>query len=697
MKNQTRIFLCHLLLSAVCLVSTGIAEGQAPTKPPISSGRAELNQALNTEAASFTAARRVELNRITTFAAARKRQILVRKTILRLIGGLPERTPLHAEVLGNTDFSGFHIEKVIFESQPGFYVTALLYLPSAGRKGQKYPAILMAPGHGAHGKASDFPIASAFAQNGFVVLSYDPIGQGERLQYPDPEKPGTSLAIRPTGEHGEAGLQPTLIGDAIARYFVWDAMRAVDYLATRPEVNSKRIGALGCSGGGAMTAMTAALDPRIAAVAVACYNTSFDALLSSIGPQDAEQSIAGFIAAGLDFPDWIELVAPRPYAAAATYSDMFPFEGARATMQEARRFYNLFDRAAGGVLNESLGAAPGAIPGGVALNVDTANKVTPSSPLQFITGPGGHGALAPVLPEILRFFKRNLEVVSDPSMVAPSPTTIGEGDLLVTKSGQVATSYPNAKTVFSLNQERAMKINKCRALRGVELAAAVRSATAARLYPGQSVFDRILLQSQDGSITIPIEDGEVLRGTIAVPAIPGSHPAVLLLVPDSMDDDSVSSKRYRAEVKQLTGAGNVVLALTPRPSFPGLEETKAPSLGTFYLLSLRAELVGRTLLGIRIDDAIRAVDYLAKRPDVDPSRIEGIGDGHMGLVLLHAALLDPRLRHVSVSGGLSSYQKLLDTPFPSDAPEDIVPGVLRSYDIPDIVTTLDSRVSWASQ
>ena len=130
-------------------------------------------------------------------------------------------------------------------------------------------------------------------------------------------------------------------------------MHAIDYLITRPEVDPARIGAMGCSGGGTITALTTALDFRVATAGVACYTTSFDTLLPSIGPQDGEQSIPGFIAGGppskdaspLDFPDWIELAAPRPYAVIATYSDMFPFAGARTTVIEARRFYALFDPA----------------------------------------------------------------------------------------------------------------------------------------------------------------------------------------------------------------------------------------------------------------------------------------------------------------------------------------------------------------
>src|SRR6202042_690675 len=154
-------------------------------------------------------------------------------------------------------------------SQPGFHVTALLYLPASTPAGTKLPAILMAPGHGATGQAGDFAFASAFAPNGFVVLSYDPIGQGERLQYPDPTHPGESLASRPTGEHGEAGLQPVLIGEAITKYFLWDAIRGIDYLLPRPEVDRARIGPFGCSGGGTTTALVTALDPRVAVAGVA--------------------------------------------------------------------------------------------------------------------------------------------------------------------------------------------------------------------------------------------------------------------------------------------------------------------------------------------------------------------------------------------------------------------------------------------
>jgi hypothetical protein len=251
------------LLSAILHATLAMAAGQwlhaqAPaTRPdplsPANIGRTEVVSALNHLAAQDLQERQAAVAAISTKAQAEARQAEVRKRLLALLGGLPERSPLNARTLGVTQDDGFRIEKVLFESQSGFPVTALLYLPDHQPAGVKLPALLIAPGHGPQGKATDYLTAATFARNRFIVLSYDPIGQGERLQYPNPAKPGTSLALRPTGEHGEAGLQPTLIGDALARYFAWDAVRAVDYLVARPEVDASRIGAFGCSGGGAMT------------------------------------------------------------------------------------------------------------------------------------------------------------------------------------------------------------------------------------------------------------------------------------------------------------------------------------------------------------------------------------------------------------------------------------------------------------
>jgi hypothetical protein len=686
---------------------------QARTTNPANQGRLELDQYLDGIAAQFEANRAARVAAIQTRAQAQARQVKVRAQILSLIGALPVRTPLNARVVGETQADGFRIRKLIFESQPNFYVTALLYVPdgqAAGNTppslGSKRAAILMTPGHGATGKAGDAPMAAIFARNGFIVLSYDPIGQGERLQYPDPAKPGESFAVRPTGEHGEASLQPMLIGETFAKYEIWDAMRGVDYLASLPDVDPRRIGAFGCSGGGTVTALTSALDTRIAAIGTACYITSFDTLLPTLGPQDAEQSTPRFISSGLGFPDWIELAAPRPYAVISTYSDMFPFAGARSTVIEARRFYSLFDPASAGVPAGNTPPSVPPTPSQPALNTDTTNHVSPQARLQWITGPGHHGALMPIIGNIVSFFMRNLEPGADadhpniPAGTSPRDAMallagVPKDAFQVTPTGQVATSFPGCATVFSLNQKRAAQVVPAHrpAIALDNLRSLIRDETGADAEPGASSFDADLLAATSGPFALPSTGGLHLEGDLAIPSTPGRHAAALLVVSTSIYGTSAIAQANHARFEALAAQGNVVLALTPRPSPAGTDDMKAPLLGPFYLLSLRADLVGRTLVGLRADDVIRAMDYLADRADVDPARISAEAGGHMGLVLLHAGVLDRRIGHIAVDHVLTSYRSLLDAPVPTGAPEDVIPGVLLHYDIPDLARALGTRLT----
>jgi cephalosporin-C deacetylase-like acetyl esterase len=732
---------------------------RADPNSPAQAGRNALYKYLDDIAAKDEAAREAAIAKIATRDQAVLRQQEVRTKIQELLGGGFVRTPLNAQVLGSTQMDGFRIEKVVYESQPKFYVTALMYVPegvktTAGPStpvgagaptsaqddsslGRKYPAVVMAPGHAASGKAGDYAMAATFARNGFVVLSYDPIGQGERLQYPDPATlskglAAGSLATRPTGEHGEAGLQPTLIGDTVARYFLWDGMRAVDYLISRPEVDAERIGAFGCSGGGAMTALLGAMDKRVKATATACYLTTMDTLLPSIGAQDAEQSIPGFIASGFDFADWVEQAAPRAYAMVGTVSDMFPWKGFLQTATEARRFYSLFDASAAGVSatdnrrflrqaqdrlfdsgrgatsaqdDRSVGGGAKAdsgdggqrsavsdqlpTPTGPTLNPDTANAVPASSPFQVIAGIGGHGNLRPITSQIVGFFLVHLAGRSADTFVAPpaaaaaaSPFAapdVPAGALQVTATGQVASSYPGSETVFSLNLKRAAgKIPQFVAPQTLlQVQTDVREVTKADAVPG----------GPPSGFKFPFPD------YAAHPGPRDRIPAVLLVRGDESSSPENPIDPIDDDMKALAAAGNFVLSFVPTPSSSGGEETKSPILGPFYLTELREELVGKTLLGMRVDDVIHAVDYLAARRDIDASNITVVVSGHMGLVALHAAVLDKRIKHVTVDHVLESYASLLRAPMPLDAPQDILPSVLLKYDIPDLVRVLGPRVT----
>src|SRR5262249_2090646 len=191
-----------------------------------------------------------------------RRQVYLRERIIQAVGGFPERTPLTARVVGTLDRDGYKIEKVIFESQPKFFVTANLYLPKTGSP--PYPGILFPLGHESGSKAHHAwqRLLVTFAKNGFVVLTYDPIGQGERVQNWDADfkewKTGAS-----TTEHTVIGIQCLLTGENLARYTIWNGMRPLDYLLSRKEVDASRIGCTGNSGGGTHTAYLSALDDRI--------------------------------------------------------------------------------------------------------------------------------------------------------------------------------------------------------------------------------------------------------------------------------------------------------------------------------------------------------------------------------------------------------------------------------------------------
>jgi cephalosporin-C deacetylase-like acetyl esterase len=502
--------------------------------------QAQLDASLNRAAENYLNERVSAVQGLQTPVDAQARSKEFREFVMESIGGLPkEHTPLNARLVGTSHEDGFDVQRIIYDSLPGFHVTVNLYLPASSPA--PFPAVLYTPGHSPAGKVEAWNLAANMARNGIAVLAYDPVGEGERLQYFDP---GTrkSRAGQPTGEHSEASVQISLTGDQIARYFLWDAMRGLDYLASRQDIDAKRIGAFGCSGGGTVTAYLAALDPRVKAAGVACYITSYSALLNTLGPQEAEQSIPGFIARGFDFPDWIEAAAPIPYAVISTTEDMFPFEGARKSVEEAKRVYEMY------------GAA---------------------DRLQWITGPGRHGNLRPIQSEIIRFFLRRLkETNEEPNLAQLGPPPAGK--LECTTTGQVVASFPG-ETLFSLNRAALRsRPSKRRTIQNPsdligfrdQVAREVRSMTAADVQPGANTLQVSLVGStqRNGYVLETVKfagvTGEELMGALAHPAQPGKAPAVLLL--DERPADEVA--REGGEFDRLATLGNIVFAPTLPPA-----------------------------------------------------------------------------------------------------------------------------------
>lgn len=273
-----------------------------------------------------------------------KLQQELREKLLEMIGGLPtEKTDLHPEITGKIQMDGYSIEKLIYQSLPGVYVTALVYSPDD--HSQKHPAVLVPAGHATNGKIHYQGLSQRLVKRGYVVIAWDPIGQGERSQFWD-AKAGKSRYNLVCAEHAVLGNLAYLAGANLARWEVWDGMRAVDYLLTRPDVDAERISITGTSGGGTQTALIAALDPRIKVAIPSCYITSLPMRMANrifADPDsDPEQDLYGTISGGVDHVGLLMLIYPRPVMVASAILDFFPIEGARKTFREAQGLYSKF-------------------------------------------------------------------------------------------------------------------------------------------------------------------------------------------------------------------------------------------------------------------------------------------------------------------------------------------------------------------
>jgi cephalosporin-C deacetylase-like acetyl esterase len=642
-----------LSLAILCAASLAAADDLVVFHEAGQSPRAQLDAYLNAIGRQQLDRRKAEIAAIRSQAEAARRRQLVRQKVLALIGGLPNyHGPLNTRPAGTLNHEDYRIEKVIYESLPRFYVTANVYVPQHGAP--PFPAVLLPLGHWEGGKEGDRQIAVGLARKGFVVLEYDPIGQGERKQYWDPEIEASRVGGS-TDEHSHANGQTLLIGDSVARYRIFDGIRSLDYLLSRKDVDPERIGCTGCSGGGTLTAYISALDDRVKVAATACYINSWEDILPALGPQDGEQSFPRFLAEGLDIADYIETFAPKPYLIASTREDFFPLAGAQRAVDEARRFYT-----------DAYGA---------------------QDRISWFVGPGEHG-VPPVSREaIFSWFIKWLRNGEGDPHDAPVKLDSPQ-DILCTPTGQVADSL-GGENVYTLNKARAAEVLTGRASVS---AADIRAAAAIGIQPGGAAPSLRVHNTyarpgyKIDVVSYESEPGIQIPGLILTPDGAARRPAAL--VADARPKQTLAAPG--GDLEDLVKAGYLVFAIQPR----GIAETPQPGRNSIlgdYTASARAYVVGKTLVGMRAEDIVRAVDYLCSRPDVDPASILAEGQGILGVPLLHAAVLDRRIGRVVLQDTLASYRLAVDRPVTRGLYDVLIPGVLLKYDLPDLVSALKPR------
>jgi dienelactone hydrolase len=279
------------------------------------------------------------LEGLKTKADAERYVESVRQKIRESFGPEPERTPLNPRVTGVVERDDYRIENVIFDSRPGFPVTANLYLP----KGRPFPVpgVVGSCGHSDNGKAAEpyQAFAQGLARLGYACLIFDPIGQGERMQYVREDL--TPRVGTGTREHHYAGNQQYLVGEFFGMWRAWDGIRALDYLLTRSEVDPQHVGITGNSGGGTMTTWLCGLERRWTMAAPSCFVTTLLRNLENELSADTEQLPPKVWTLGLDHSDFLAAMAPRPVMVLAKERDYFDVRGTEEAYRRLRKLYEL--------------------------------------------------------------------------------------------------------------------------------------------------------------------------------------------------------------------------------------------------------------------------------------------------------------------------------------------------------------------
>ncbi len=563
---------------------------------------------------------------------------------------LPERTPLNARVTGRAEREAYTIENLIFESRPRFYVTANLYLPK-GVPGP-VPGVVVVPGH-AMDDGKNYGLYQAaqlgLVHLGFAVLAYDPIGQGER------KLPGFGHNL---------GYGSLLVGHTNEGMITWDTLRAVDYLAGRPEVDPGRIGLTGNSGGGENTFYAMPLDERVRAGASFSFVCSYHEWLRLGGNHCICNHLPGIVRE-MEEAEIVALCLPRAFLAGNGSRDpIFPIAGTRETMRQAAALY----------------AACGA-----------------GDRIAAVEVPEGHGWHKPLREAAYGWFARWLQGRGDGSPIpepeAVRPESPKSPDLLCVKPGQRLPE--DAETVVTLNRARAAGLiarypsvpGDPAAWQG--LAAAWRERLWERLggrppaaEPEASVVEEFAWEgARVQALALTVEDGLQVAALHLRPEGGASPLPVVLYV----DDAGKAAVRSSPVVRRLLAAGAAVFALDPRGSGEtAVHENHLASDGV---------CLGRPLLAQRAWDVLQSVRFLRSPRGGGAADVRLYGRGSSGLLALLAAALGCPTEGVVTEGALASFRFALEDSQPQPLWV-FAPGILETADIPQMAAVAAPVPLW---
>ncbi|MCX5768916.1 MAG: prolyl oligopeptidase family serine peptidase [Candidatus Hydrogenedentes bacterium] len=571
------------------------------------------------------------------------------------LGGFWEKGPLNAQVVGTGERDGFRYEKVIYESMPGLLITGIVFLPlEAG----PYPGVIVPCGHDDGGKACEAyqRLCILLARNGIAALIYDPIGQGERVQIFDEDgKAKYSCTV----EHTVVGTAAIPLGWNAAKFRVWDGMRSIDYLASRPDIDPERIGCTGNSGGGTLTSYIMALDLRVKCAAPSCYITSQRLFFRKDGPQDAEQNIHGQIAngqdaRGMEHADYVMMRAPRPTLLCAATRDFFNIEGTWDSFRDAKRLYT---------------------------------KLGFPERVSLVEADEEHGFTAPLRQGAARWMRRWL-LEKDDAAVEQDAVVLTLDEARCTPDGQVAR-MPGARTVFDVMAEEEARLGAGRAewLKSTpreQVVAKIRELTGIRALadlpePG---VETVSVEERDGyrveSLVLSPEEGIRLLAKWYVPK--KAKGTELHVGPEPIGEPSqevLSALANSVSVMALEVRGTGATA--PKTRLDGFDKVFGGGWRDFFT----AYMLDKTCLGMQAEDMMVCGRWLsAKTGGKVTLRVGGDGLQPAGL---HAAALEPEVfEKCKLEKPAESWAETVRDPERPGALLNTVHGALRYYDIPDL-------------
>lgn len=615
---------------------------------------------LSKQVSTLMQQRNERVEKLKTLADIQQYQKEIRQQLITQLGGFPARTPLNAQVISKIEETNYRIELLQFESQPNHHVTANLYVPHGTGP---FPAVIVSSGHSRTGKTADYNqrFGIAMAENGIMAMCYDPIGQGERSQIigsnGQPEFEAT------TEEHFLVGTGSILVGRNTATYRIWDAMRALDYLESRDDVNKERLGMLGCSGGGTLTSYMMALDDRIYCAAPACYLTTFEHLVQTLGPQDSEQNIFSQLALGIDQSDYVLLRAPKPTLISATTEDFFGISGTWINFRQNKRSYT---------------------------------RLGFSERLEIVEADGTHGVQPENLSAIVHWMKRWL-LNSDAQQATPLKpfadyAVQSEDKLIVSPHGQVLAN-PQERSVFDLNLVVANQLQGerqaattlpaiqklLREKLNIPAAAAmnIKSNRAGKVQREGYHIDKLVIHSED-DFPLP---------ALTFHPVDPADSAYLYL----SDNGKVGDSESAGPIEKIIEEGYVVVTVDLRGQGETADGVPHPRLGdwrTFYL----GYLLGKSVVSEHTRDIISSAKWIANYQSEKPREVHLIANGRTCVAALHAVVLEPELfTTVEFRNSPESWHSMVASAQNAHHITTTIHGILQHYDLPDLMKLLPAE------